>query len=59
MTMERQPKEREDYMQKLRNEAFIKIAESYRAQVEPLLKITTTTAAKADDKESNKKNKKP
>jgi parvulin-like peptidyl-prolyl isomerase len=59
MMVERQPKERENYMQKLRNEAFIKIAESYRAQVEPILKITTTTAAKTDDKESNKKNKKP
>ena len=59
MLMEHQGKERDDYMQKLRNEAFIKIAETYRAQVEPLLKITTTTAAKSDDKESNKKSKKP
>jgi peptidyl-prolyl cis-trans isomerase SurA len=59
MMVERQPKEREDYMQKLRNEAFIKVAETYRAQVEPLLKITTAAAAKTDDKETNKKNKKP
>jgi parvulin-like peptidyl-prolyl isomerase len=56
MLMERQPKEREDYLQKLRNEAFIKIAESHRAAVEPLLKLKQPVAAKSDDKEEKKKN---
>lgn len=37
MTMERSPKEREQYLQKLRDEAYIKVADNYRAAVEPLL----------------------
>jgi peptidyl-prolyl cis-trans isomerase SurA len=59
MLMERQPKERETYMQTLRNEAFIKITETYRASVEPLLKLNVPAAAKSTDKNENKKNKKP
>jgi peptidyl-prolyl cis-trans isomerase SurA len=62
IAMERAPKEREAYLQNLRNEAFIKISETYRAGVEPLLKLTTAAAAtRTDDKEkdSNKKTKKP
>ena len=59
MLMERQPKERETYLQNLRNEAFIKITETYRASVEPLLKITPPAAAKGDDKDDKKKPKKP
>jgi len=61
ITIERQPKEREAYLQNLRNEAFIKISESYRAGVEPLLKLTTAAAAKTTDKNSDekKKDKKP
>jgi peptidyl-prolyl cis-trans isomerase SurA len=62
MAVERAPKEREAYLQNLRNEAFIKIADSYRAGVEPLLKLTTAAAATRTDekgKDSNKKNKKP
>jgi len=62
MTLERSPKERDSYLQNLRNEAFIKVSDSYRAGVEPLLKLTTTAAAaRADDsdKDSNKKSKKP
>jgi parvulin-like peptidyl-prolyl isomerase len=60
MLMERQPKEREDYLQNLRNEAFIKISESHRAAVEPLLKLKpAAAAAKSADKEDDKKNKKP
>jgi parvulin-like peptidyl-prolyl isomerase len=55
MLMERQQKEREDYLQKLRNEAFIKVADSHRATVEPLLKITAPTAAKGNDKDDKKK----
>ena len=58
MLMERQPKEREDYLQKLRNEAFIKVAESHQAAVEPLLKLKAPAAAKTDEK-NEKKNKKP
>jgi parvulin-like peptidyl-prolyl isomerase len=58
MLMERQPKEREDYLQTLRNEAFIKITENHRAAVEPLLKLKPPTAAKSD-KDDEKKNKKP
>jgi parvulin-like peptidyl-prolyl isomerase len=57
MLGERQPKEREAYLQNLRNEAFIKVTDTYRASVEPLLKINVPAAAKTADKE--KKNKKP
>ena len=60
--MERQPKEREAYLQNLRNEAFIKITENYRAGVEPLLKIQAPVAAKGGDKDKkddDKKAKKP
>jgi peptidyl-prolyl cis-trans isomerase SurA len=61
MLMERQPKERENYLQSLRNEAFIKVTEAYRAAVDPLLKIQAPVAAKGDDKEKKdeKKSKKP
>ena len=59
MLMERQPKERDAYLQNLRNEAFIKVSESYRASVEPLLKITSPVAAKGEEKKDNKKSKKP
>ena len=53
--MEKQPKEREEYLQKLRNEAFIKVAEAHRATVEPLLKLTPPAAAKSSDKDDKKK----
>ena len=59
MLMERQPKEREAYLQNLRNEAFIKVTETYRAGVEPLLKITAPAAAKGDEKDDKKNPKKP
>jgi hypothetical protein len=59
MLGERQVKEREAYMQNLRNEAFIKVTEAYKASVEPLLKITAPVAAKGEDKSDNKKPKKP
>jgi parvulin-like peptidyl-prolyl isomerase len=55
MMIERQPKEREAYLQKLRNEAFIKVSETYRASVEPLLKLTSPASAKSSEKEENKK----
>jgi peptidyl-prolyl cis-trans isomerase SurA len=61
MLMEKQPKEREAFLQNLRNEAFIKVTDAYRAGVEPLLKIQAPVAAKGDDKEKKdeKKSKKP
>jgi peptidyl-prolyl cis-trans isomerase SurA len=61
MLFERQAKAREDYLQNLRNEAFIKITDSYRPGVEPLLKIKAPVAAKTDnkDKKDDKKSKKP
>lgn len=58
MLMEVQAKEREAYLQNLRNDAFIKVTEAYRAGVDPLLKIPAPIAAKGDDKD-NKKSKKP
>ena len=59
MLGERQAKEREAYLQNLRNEAFIKIAEAHRASVEPLLKISAPVAAKGQEKDDKKKSKKP
>ena len=59
MLGERQQKERETYLQNLRNEAFIKVTESYKAGVEPLLKIKAPAAAKGDAKGDDKKTKKP
>jgi parvulin-like peptidyl-prolyl isomerase len=58
MLMERQAKERETYLQNLRNEAFIKVTDAYRAGVDPLLKIAAPVAAKTDDKNEKKKNNK-
>ena len=59
LLMERQAKEREAYLDHLRNEAYIKLTDVYRAEVEPLLKIKpATAAAKASDKDK-KKEKKP
>jgi parvulin-like peptidyl-prolyl isomerase len=59
MLMERQAKEREAYLQTLRNEAFIKVTEPYRASVEPLLKLAQPVAAKGSEKSDEKKSKKP
>jgi peptidyl-prolyl cis-trans isomerase SurA len=59
LLMERQPKERETYLQTLRNEAFIKVTDTYRASVEPLLKVTAPVAAKGKEKNDDKKSKKP
>jgi parvulin-like peptidyl-prolyl isomerase len=39
MTIERSPKAREEYLEGLRNEAYIKIADSYKAAVLPLLNL--------------------
>lgn len=58
MLMERQPKERENYLQTLRNEAFIKVTDTYRATVDPLLKLNQPATAKSADKNDEKKNNK-
>lgn len=55
MLMERQPKEREAYLENLRNEAFIKVTDTYRASVEPLLKLKQPATAKSADKTDDKK----
>jgi peptidyl-prolyl cis-trans isomerase SurA len=55
MLEERKPKERETYLQTLRNEAFIKVSESYRATVEPLLKLASPASAKTAEKDAQKK----
>lgn len=39
VTMERTPKERDAYLKSLRDDAYIKISESYRASVAPLLNL--------------------
>ena len=57
MTQERSPKAREDYLQSLRNEAYIKIADSYSAQVTPLLKIVPPAAAVKKEKKKDKEKK--
>jgi parvulin-like peptidyl-prolyl isomerase len=62
MTIERSEKERKDYLQKLRTEAYIKIADEYRAAVEPLLNMKPPApAAAASTGTTNKKsdNKRP
>lgn len=58
MTMERSQKAREDYLQGLRNEAYIKIAETYRAGVAPLLKLPPDTTIESSDNSSPKPEKK-
>ncbi len=59
ITRERSPKAREDYLQGLRNDGYIKIADNYRGSVEPLLKLVPPAAAtkrpaKKDKKDKNK-----
>jgi peptidyl-prolyl cis-trans isomerase SurA len=58
ITVERMPKERETYVATLMRDAYVDIAPSYRAAVEPILKknapkaeaTKTASAAKKDDK---------
>ncbi len=47
MTMERTDKEREAYLQALRDDSYIKISDSYRAAVAPLLKLKPEKTADA------------
>jgi peptidyl-prolyl cis-trans isomerase SurA len=58
ITMERTDKEREAYLQSLRDDSYIKISDNYRAAVAPILKLkpektsdnSTTTSEKKDKK---------
>lgn len=63
MLAERADKERQAYLQTLRDEAYIKINDNYRDQVAPFLKLKTQSAAentaKPDDKKGKKSEKKP
>jgi len=59
MLMERKDKERLTYLDNLRNEAYIKVTEVYRAGVDPLLKIKPATAAVKTSDKDKKKEKKP
>lgn len=56
ITMERLPKARDQYLQDLRNDAYVSVAEAYRAAVMPLLSIVPPAAAtKTDKKDKNAK----
>jgi peptidyl-prolyl cis-trans isomerase SurA len=57
ITIERLPAQREVYLQNLRNDAYVKVADNYSEAVMPLLKLNAPTAAKTSD--SKDKNKKP
>lgn len=57
ITMERLPKAREKYLQDLRNDAYVKVAETYRAAVTPLLNIVPPAAATKSEKDKDKKDK--
>ena len=61
ITMERLPKEREKYLQDLRNDAYVNVAESYRSAVMPLLNIVPPAAATKNPskKDKDKKSAKP
>jgi peptidyl-prolyl cis-trans isomerase SurA len=54
ITAERAPNEREAYLQTLRNDAYVKVADNYRASVEPLLNIVPPAAATKRTKPSKK-----
>lgn len=62
MTIERAPKEREAYLQTLRDDSYIKIADSYWAAVAPILKLkpektadnNTTQTVKPEEKKKGK-----
>lgn len=49
MTIERSGKAHEDYLQGLRNEAYIKVSDGYKAGVLPLLKIKEEVTADASE----------
>ena len=62
MTIERSSKQRDDYLQNLRNEAYIKVSKDYSAAVMPLLKLKeeamvekTEDGSSAEKPSANKK----
>jgi peptidyl-prolyl cis-trans isomerase SurA len=58
LTYERLPKERDDYLLKLRREAYVELAPGYRDAVLPLLKLEpqkTASVASGDTKKDDKK----
>lgn len=62
ITMERTEKEREAYLQTLRDDSYIKISETYRAAVAPILKLkpektADNSATQSGQKEEKKKGK--
>ena len=57
--MERATKEREAYLQNLRNEAYIKISENYRQAVAPLLKLDPAKMADNADVQTGEQSKAP
>ena len=59
MLSEHQAAEREKYLDNLRNEAYIKVTDVYRPEVEPLLKIKAPVAAAKTPDKDKKKEKKP
>lgn len=65
ITIERSEKQRDEYLERLRNDAYIQISDSYRDAVAPLLKLPQKTAEnaggqaagqKADPKKKGNKN---
>jgi peptidyl-prolyl cis-trans isomerase SurA len=58
MTMERGTQAREDYLQSLRNDAYIKISANYKAGVAPLLKLPPEPIAENSDSSTAKPEKK-
>jgi peptidyl-prolyl cis-trans isomerase SurA len=59
ITMERTEKERRDYLQKLRNDAYIQISENYQTAVAPLLNLPPQkTAENSGDASGQKPEKK-
>ncbi len=59
ITMERGSKQRDDYLQNLRNEAYIKISENYRQSVAPLLKLDPAKMADNADVQTGSTSKRP
>ena len=57
MTGEQSPKAREDYLQNLRNDAYVNVAANYKDAVLPLLKIVPPPAVTKRDQPDKKKGK--
>ena len=55
ITVERAPKERDAYLQALRNDSYVNVAKDYQESVLPLLKISSEAAATESAKPAAKK----